>query len=47
MCIRDSTECVRRRTYYDLQGKEKRLHLLKGLEAILLDICLLYTSRCV
>ena len=24
------TECVRRRTYYDLQGKEKRLHLLKG-----------------
>ena len=32
------TECVRRRTYYDLQGKEKRLHLLKGLEAILLDI---------
>lgn len=32
------TECVRRRTYFDLQGKEKRLHLLKGLEAILLDI---------
>ena len=32
------TECVRRRTYYDLQGKKKRLHLLKGLEAILLDI---------
>ncbi len=31
-------ECVRRRTYYDLQGKRKRLHLLKGLEAILLDI---------
>ena len=31
-------ECVRRRTYYDLQGKQKRLHLLKGLEAILLDI---------
>ena len=31
-------ECVRRRTYHDLQGKQKRLHLLKGLEAILLDI---------
>ena len=32
------SECVRRRTYFDLQGKEKRLHLLKGLAAILLDI---------
>lgn len=32
------TECVRRRTYYDLTGKEKRLHLLRGLKAILLDI---------
>ena len=32
------TECVRRRTYFDLAGKEKRLHLLRGLEAILLDI---------
>ncbi len=31
-------ECVRRRVYFDLQGKEKRLHLLEGLEAILLDI---------
>ena len=31
-------ECVRRRTYYDLKGKKKRLHLLKGLAAILLDI---------
>ena len=31
-------ECVRRRTYYDLHGKERRLHLLKGLAAILLDI---------
>src|SRR5699024_7633039 len=31
-------ECVRRRTYFDLKGKEKRMHLLKGLEAILLDI---------
>ena len=32
------TECVRRRTYFDLHGKEKRLHLLQGLAAILLDI---------
>lgn len=32
------TECVRRRTFFELTGKEKRLHLLKGLEAILLDI---------
>lgn len=31
-------ECVRRRTYYDLHLKEKRLHLLEGLAAILLDI---------
>ncbi len=31
-------ECVRRRTYYELTGKQKRLHLLKGLAAILLDI---------
>ena len=31
-------ECVRRRTWYDLHGKEKRLHLLKGLAAILMDI---------
>ena len=31
-------ECVRHRTYYDLHGKEKRLHLLKGLAAILMDI---------
>ena len=31
-------ECVRRRAYHDLHTKEKRLHLLKGLEAILLDI---------
>lgn len=32
------TECVRRRTWFDLQGKQKRLHLLQGLQAILLDI---------
>lgn len=31
-------ECVRRRTYYDLKGKQKRMHLLQGLEAILMDI---------
>lgn len=32
------TECVHRRTWFDLQGKRKRLHLLQGLAAILLDI---------
>lgn len=32
------TECVRRRTFYELHSREKRLHLLKGLAAILLDI---------
>lgn len=32
------SDCVRRRTFYDLTGKQKRLHLLKGLRAILLDI---------
>ncbi len=31
-------ECVRRRTYYDLTKKKDKLHLLKGLQAILLDI---------
>ena len=31
-------ECVPRRPWYDLHGKEKRLHLLKGLAAILMDI---------
>ncbi len=31
-------ECVRRRTAYDLKGKEERLHLLNGLAKILLDI---------
>lgn len=31
-------ECVRRRTYNDLQKKSEKLNLLKGLEAILLDI---------
>ena len=29
---------MRRRTWFDLQGKRKRLHLLQGLAAILLDI---------
>ena len=31
-------ECVRRRTYYDKNKKSDKLHLLKGLEKILLDI---------
>ena len=30
--------CVRRRTEFELDGKRRRLHLLRGLEAILLDI---------
>ncbi len=32
------TACVRRRVSYELMGKKKRLHLLLGLKAILLDI---------
>ncbi len=31
-------ECVRRRIFFQIQKKEDRLHLLKGLERILLDI---------
>ena len=31
-------ECVKRRTYFDLHKKQDRLHLLRGLEKILLDI---------
>lgn len=31
-------ECVRRRTYFDRNKKSEKLHLLKGLEVILLDI---------
>ena len=31
-------ECVRRRVYFDLAKKKDKLHLLKGLEMILLDI---------
>ncbi|XOQ49299.1 MAG: DNA topoisomerase (ATP-hydrolyzing) [Eubacteriales bacterium] len=31
-------ECVRRRTFYDLTKKKDKLHLLKGLREILLDI---------
>ncbi len=31
-------ECVRRRTYFDLNKKQDKLHLLRGLERILLDI---------
>ena len=32
------TECVKRRIFFQIQKKEDRLHLLKGLERILLDI---------
>ena len=32
------TDCVKRRLYYQISKKEDRLHLLKGLERILLDI---------
>ena len=32
------TDCVRRRVYFDLNRKKEKLHLLKGLEQILLDI---------
>ena len=31
-------ECIRRRTYFDLAKKKEKLHLLKGLAEILLDI---------
>ncbi len=31
-------ECVRRRVYHELQKKKEKLHLLKGLQQILLDI---------
>lgn len=31
-------DCVRRRTRFDLKKKEERMHLLEGLEKILLDI---------
>lgn len=31
-------DCVRRRVYFELQKKKDKLHLLKGLERILLDI---------
>jgi DNA gyrase subunit A len=31
-------ECVRRRTYFDLNKKKEKLHLLQGLQVILLDI---------
>ena len=31
-------ECIKRRTFFQVQKKEERLHLLKGLERILLDI---------
>lgn len=32
------TECIRRGIYFDLTRKKERLHLLRGLERILLDI---------
>ncbi len=32
------TECIRRRVYYDLHKKMDKLHLLEGLQRILLDI---------
>lgn len=32
------TECVRRRTFFELKKKQERLHLLYGLREILLDI---------
>ncbi len=32
------TECIRRRVYFDLHKKMDKLHLLEGLEKILLDI---------
>ena len=31
-------ECVRRRVYFDMKKKQEKLHLLKGLKKILLDI---------
>jgi DNA gyrase subunit A len=32
------TDCVKRRLFFDLNRKKEKLHLLQGLEAILLDI---------
>ena len=32
------TECVRRRVYHELEKKKEKLHLLQGLDRILLDI---------
>ena len=32
------TDCIKRRLYFQIEKKEDRLHLLKGLERILLDI---------
>lgn len=32
------TECIRRGTYFDIQKKKETLHLLRGLQKILLDI---------
>jgi DNA gyrase subunit A len=32
------TECVARRVYFELSRKKEKLHLLRGLQKILLDI---------
>jgi len=36
--VRFRTECIRRRVLFDIDKKSARLHLLRGLEKILLDI---------
>lgn len=36
--VRFRTECIKRQTAFDIKNKEDKLHLLKGLEKILLDI---------
>jgi DNA gyrase subunit A len=36
--VKFRTDCVRRRTNFDLNKKKEKLHLLEGLEKILLDI---------
>ena len=36
--IKFRTECVRRRTYFDLTKAKEKLHLLEGLQKILVDI---------
>ena len=36
------TDCIKRRLFFQIQKKQERLHLLKGLERILLIL----TRRC-